>query len=67
MMNLDLDLIKLAFMQWNLKRIVGYGRANDLNDINTEQWNRFVSYTHKNFLNSYRIKINPMFSLFITN
>ena len=63
MMNLDLDLIKLAFMQWNLKRIVGYGRANDLNDINTEQWNRFVSYTHKNFLNSYRIKINPMFSL----
>ncbi len=63
MLNLDSELTKLVFQQWNLKRIVGYGRASDLNDIKTEQWNSFVSYVHKNFQNIFRIKINSMFSL----
>lgn len=61
--SLDDDLESLAFYQWNLKRIVGYGRANDEEDISTQDWNMLVDSVYAGFCNASRASIRPMFSL----
>lgn len=59
---LDLVLSKINFNRWNVKRIVGSGRASDLDDIATSTWNDFVLTQEKRSLNKNRMKISSMFS-----
>ena len=60
---LDKDLNSISFKWWNIKRIVGYGRANDIDDIDTNSWNELVFRIINNFENKSRIRISPMFLL----
>lgn len=60
--NLDKDLNTINFKKWNIKRLVGYGRADDDGDVLTSEWNALVTETQK-YGNNERISIKNMFSL----
>lgn len=59
---LDSILAGTQFARWNVKRVVGSGRAFDNDDISTSEWNQFVDDLQKNTLNPDRLKISFMFS-----
>ncbi len=63
MSGLDDDLDKTDFSLWNIKRIVGYGRAEDNDDISSDHWNGFYRNVKIGFANKPRISIQPMFSI----
>ncbi|WML88738.1 radical SAM/SPASM domain-containing protein [Thiothrix subterranea] len=60
---LDKNLEDIAFSSWKIKRIVGYGRANDGNDISSTDWNVLCETVAGSFINYERISIKPMFSI----
>ena len=60
--NLDKSLKTISFKKWNIKRLVGYGRADDDGDVLTSEWNFLVAQTQK-YTNHERISIKNMFSL----
>lgn len=60
---MDRDLEKTSFAVWSIKRIVGYGRAEDHDDISSDDWNFFFKDVKVGFLNKSRIAIRPMFSI----
>lgn len=62
-LSLDKDLAKKSFSLWNIKRIVGYGRAEDNDDISSDDWNNFFADVQVNSLNKSRIAMRPMFSI----
>ncbi|PPC75032.1 hypothetical protein C4K68_22670 [Pokkaliibacter plantistimulans] len=59
---LDLALSDVSFLYWNVKRVVGSGRADDKDDVTTSAWNKFVSNIKYGAVNSHRLRIAPMFS-----
>ncbi|MGR6838753.1 radical SAM protein [Aliivibrio wodanis] len=59
---LDRHLKDISFTRWSIKRIVGYGRADDSDDLSTEAWNSFI-FSSDSFFNSPRIKASPMFTI----
>lgn len=61
LMSLDKQIRKYDFYNWNIKRIVGAGRADDKDDISTEKWNFFSSEEILRFYNLKRISISNMF------
>ncbi|WP_174869637.1 radical SAM/SPASM domain-containing protein [Pectobacterium polaris] len=61
--DLDKDIEETDFSLWNIKRIVGYGRAEDNDDISSDDWNNFFKEVKSSFLNKFRISIRPMFSI----
>ena len=63
MPELDSDLEQAHFFRWNIKRIVGYGRADDNDDISSDSWNSFYTDVKLSFKNKLRISIQPMFSI----
>lgn len=60
--NLDSVLENVAFERWNIKRVVGSGRANDADDISTDKWNEFVGCIKVASKNKKRLRISYMFS-----
>lgn len=60
--NLDGSLYDINFKKWNIKRLVGYGRADDDGDVLTSEWNFLVAKTQK-YANHECISIKNMFSL----
>lgn len=59
---LDRNLSQINFLYWNVKRVVGSGRADDKDDVITPEWNKFVSKIKYESTNSRRLRIAPMFS-----
>ncbi|TMM45385.1 radical SAM/SPASM domain-containing protein [Colwellia ponticola] len=59
---LDHALSQINFLYWNVKRVVGSGRADDGDDVITPEWNKFVSKIKYESTNSRRLRIAPMFS-----
>ena len=62
MHRLDEALSDVNFLYWNVKRVVGSGRADDADDVTTQVWNEFVSKIKSAALNSQRLRIASMFS-----
>ena len=60
--NLDQILAGINFSRWNIKRVVGSGRASDTDDISTQEWNRLVEEFQRATLNAHRSRISYMFS-----
>ena len=60
--NLDQVLADSRFSRWNVKRVVGSGRASDADDISTYEWNRLVGEFQRTTLNGNRSRISFMFS-----
>lgn len=60
---LDETLKEVPFSRWNMKRIVGSGRADDDDDVSTSVWNNFVSFSQETFCNTSRIKSHHMYAL----
>lgn len=59
---LDRVLADTQFTRWNVKRVVGSGRASDTDDISTNDWNKLVSQLRQKTLNQDRLRISTMFS-----
>ncbi len=59
---LDHSLSDISFNYWNVKRVVGSGRADDEDDITTPEWNDFVFEFKNTAINHQRLRIAPMFS-----
>lgn len=59
---LDRALSKANFLYWNVKRVVGSGRADDTDDVTTQVWNKFVAKLKTNTTKPQRLRIAPMFS-----
>ncbi|MCU8090197.1 radical SAM protein [Shewanella sp. SM20] len=59
---LDLALSDVNFLYWNVKRVVGSGRADDKDDVTTTAWNRFVAKIRHEAANLRRLRVAPMFS-----
>lgn len=59
---LDSVLENIKFTRWNVKRVVGSGRASDTDDITTFDWNRLVSGLRQSAKNIDRLRISFMFS-----
>lgn len=59
---LDVELSSLPFSSWDVKRLVGYGRASDGDDVSTEDWNHLVAVAKNGFRNRIRLHIQPMFT-----
>ena len=60
--NLDSVLENVEFERWNIKRVVGSGRANDADDISTDKWNEFVDSIKVSSKNKNRLRVSYMFS-----
>ncbi|WP_414430914.1 radical SAM protein [Alcanivorax sp. IL3] len=60
--DLDSVLENIAFERWNIKRVVGSGRANDADDISTGKWNEFVGCIKVSSKNKKRLRVSYMFS-----
>lgn len=60
--SLDQALAGINFARWNVKRIVGSGRAMDADDMPTHEWNSFVTCLRQTTLNTERLRISSMFS-----
>ncbi len=59
---LDAILAETRFARWNLKRVVGSGRASDQDDITTPVWNHFVEELRDVTQNADRLNVSFMFS-----
>ncbi|PVZ64510.1 radical SAM/SPASM domain-containing protein [Pelagibaculum spongiae] len=59
---LDHALSKISFSYWNIKRVVGSGRADDTDDLTTPEWNEFVYKIKDETINLDRLRIATMFS-----
>ncbi len=59
---LDRILADAHFARWNVKRVVGAGRASDTDDISTLVWNQLVAEFRATTLNADRLRISFMFS-----
>jgi radical SAM protein with 4Fe4S-binding SPASM domain len=59
---LDRDLSVINFTYWNVKRVVGSGRADDSDDLTTSVWNDFVYKIKNETMNIDRLRIAKMFS-----
>lgn len=59
---LDSYLSDMHFSRWNVKRVVGSGRASDSDDISTEDWNKLVKQLSQTTKNRDRLRISSMFS-----
>ena len=59
---LDRILANTNFSCWNVKRVVGSGRASDDDDITTPEWNRLVSELRPSAQNANRLRTSFMFS-----
>lgn len=59
---LDKILADTHFARWNVKRVVGSGRASDTDDISTPAWNQMVAELQQTTLNADRLRTSFMFS-----
>ena len=59
---LDSKLAEVRFVRWNVKRVVGSGRASDDDDITTPAWNHFVAKLRGATRNADRLHVSFMFS-----
>lgn len=59
---LDHALSNIRFSYWNVKRVVGSGRADDTDDLTTSAWNDFAYKIKDESINSDRLRIATMFS-----
>jgi radical SAM protein with 4Fe4S-binding SPASM domain len=61
-LSLDSKLVEARFVRWNVKRVVGSGRASDNDDVTTPAWNHFVAKLRGATRNADRLHISFMFS-----
>lgn len=59
---LDVMLAETHFSRWNVKRVVGSGRASDEDDITTPEWNNLVAELREATRNADRLQVSFMFS-----
>ncbi len=59
---LDHELTNISFYYWNIKRVVGSGRADDTDDLTTFAWNDFAYKIKNESINLDRLRIATMFS-----